>query len=257
VPLGEVGGGIILVSLLVGGFMIVGACIWGLLGLLIMREISLAQFLISTGVLLGLVLLGMVNAPPFGRGGIILAGALAIGFPLMRRAMERRAMDKMEEEDIKRYLAAIKQRPEIPYAYERLGDIYRKRNHYDIAAEFYEKHHEISGDRETQHKAKRCRTLAQEGGKRRKLCADCHEDNPGDARYCRVCGSMLPGSWEILEPFRGERGRAYLLTVVIVSTVAAIILGVVFQLNTIYANLCFLLAATALIYYLYKRATAM
>ncbi len=254
-PLDSVGGGIIAGALLVGGLLIVGACVWGLLGLMIMKDITPLEFVLYAGGLMGLVLLGMANVPPFGRSGIILAAGLAIGFPLMRRVAERRALDQMEEEDIRRHLDTIKHRPEIPYSYERLGDIYRKRCHYDLAAEFYEKHYEISGDRDTRHKAKRCRTLAAEGG-RRKLCPDCTEDNPADARYCRNCGSTLPGVWEIIEVFRGDRGRRYLLTVVIAATAVGVLLGVVSQFHPIYANTCYLVAAAALVYYLYKRATA-
>ena len=122
------------VALFVGGLLAAGGCIWGLLGLLLMKEITFLEFVLYSGVFLGLILLAITAVP----GAAIVAGALAIGFPLLRQWADAHALAKIEQSDIEKYMHAVQKRPEIPYPYRRLAEIHAKRGHYDVAADWYQ-----------------------------------------------------------------------------------------------------------------------
>jgi tetratricopeptide (TPR) repeat protein len=253
---GAAGPAIFLAAGIMGGLLLLGACIWGLLGLLLMKEISGLEFLLYTGALLGLVVFGILGATGLGPIGLLPAVLLAIAFPLSRRWANQRGLARLEQEDIDKYRHTIAKRPEIPYPYRRLAEIYFKRGNYDVAADWYRKYLEVADDPEVQHRYRRVLQLMEQAKEKQQPCTECRFINTGDARYCANCGAMMPGPWEIIEAFRGKKGLRYLQTVALVSLIVGAILGFILQLNYIYMMLCFLNAAGAGVYYLYKRVTA-
>lgn len=250
------GAAFMLGPLLVGALLLVGACVWGLLGLLIMREISGLEFVLYSGIFLSLVVMGGLGKPPFGAAALLIAAILAIAFPLARYWGNAAALAMMDRQDIARYKLTVEKRPELPYPYRKLAEIYYRQGHYGAAAEWYQKYVTLTNDPEVKFRIRRCQEMMEKATERVKLCTECRHENPGDARYCVNCGAILPGVWEIIQAFRGKAGTRYLLTVALLSLALGVVLGLVSQLNHIYAMTFFLIAGAALVYLLYKRVTA-
>jgi hypothetical protein len=254
---GAAGGAIVDVAVLAGALLVVGAVVWGLIGLLIMRELSGLEFVVY---LCGLLVAAGAAVVMWGSSlsAGIVAGMVVIGlgFPQARKWANDAALRRMEREDIARQHKAIEKRPEIPYAYRKLGDIYYKRGQWDEAVSWYKQYQELTQDPEVKFRVKRSLELLETAEQMTRLCPDCHHANPSYARYCVNCGSMLPGPWEIVQAFRGRAGLRYLATVVVASlaigTALALLLGFV---ATPYVTCLFLIAAAATVYILYKRFT--
>lgn len=239
--------------LIVGTLPLLGACVWGLLGLLLMKEITALEFVLYAGAFAGLTSVGTLTGGPL--AGLGVAFTSAIAFPLLRRWANNHALLQMEREDIRKYEATIKTHPEFSYPYKRLAEIYYQRGNYDVAAHWYEKYMERTADENAKFRIKRCLELMEQAGEKPKLCTECRRRNPGDARYCAECGAILPGWWELIGPFRGRRGARLVLTVGVVSGAVSVVLGVVLGQGYFIAMLCFWWAALALVYYVYKRVT--
>lgn len=246
--------GITLFAAVLLSFMAAG-CVWGLLGLLLMKEISSLEFILYTGVFLGLLIMGGVGGPPFGALGIPLAMGLAIGFPLARQWGNQHALARMEQEDIEKYELTVRKKPELPYPYQRLAEIHYKRHHYEAAREWYQRYLELQDEPEIHHRVKRCTDFIERAGQRVRLCSECRQENPAEARYCVACGALLPGWWELVEGFRGREGARHLLTVAVASLVLGVLLGLIPRLSPVFARACGFVAAAAFVYYLYKRVT--
>jgi hypothetical protein len=238
---------------LVYGFMLVGACIWGLIGLLLMKEITGLEFIVYAGLFLGVVLTGMIAQQP---GLLLLAAAVAIAFPLSRRWGNAHALAVMERRDIAKYRETIQKRPEFTYPYQRLAEIYFKQGHYELSLEWYRKYLELAEDPDVKFRVKRCMDLMEQANQKPKLCTECRKPNPSDARYCGECGAILPGAWEIIQAFRGKAGMRYLISVAVASLAAGIVLGLISGLPYLIAMLFFWIAAAATVYLIYKRVTA-
>jgi hypothetical protein len=256
--IGAAGGVIVDVAVLAGALLVVGGFAWGLISLLIMRELTWPEFLLYLAGLLVVAGAGVLTwGSPLSLG--ILAGMVVIGlgFPQMRKWANDAALRRMEREDIVGHKRAIQNRPEIPYAYRRLGDIYYKRGQWDEAVSWYKQYQELTQDPEVKFRVKRSIELMEAAEQMTRLCPDCHHANPSYARYCVNCGTMLPGPWEIVEVFRGRQGLRYLATVVVgslaIGTALALLLGFV---ATPYVILLFWIAAAATVYILYKRFTS-
>jgi tetratricopeptide (TPR) repeat protein len=255
VPLDSVGGVFGGVALMAMGLMAVGACVWGLLGLLVMKEITATEFLIYAGVFIGLTIMGVLGGGPLGVAGLGVAAIAAVAFPLLRRWANSHALLQIEREDIRKYEATIKAHPEYSYPYKRLAEIYYQRGNWDVAAEWYEKYMEHTEDETIKFRIKRCMDLMAQAGEKVKFCTECLRRNPSGSRYCAGCGAILPGWWELIKPFRGRQGARLLLIVSVVSFAVSLVLGLVLQLHSILITLCFWWAAFALVYYIYKRVT--
>lgn len=258
-PIESVGGVFVGVCLLVGALLLAGAAVWGLLGLLITREISAPEFAAYCGAFIGLMLVAVANL-----GGALSLGAagaaalLAVGFPVARRMANQLALDRMDAEDITRYEHSVRKRPEIPYPYRRLAELHAKRGSYQAAAEWYERYVERvpQDEGEVHHHRKRCLELMQQAQTRPRVCAECRRVSPQEARYCVHCGAMLPGWWEVVAAFRGQAGRRYLLTLAAACLVLGIVGGTIVALPRLVSVLLLWIAAAAFMYYLYKRVTA-
>lgn len=254
---GAAGGAFISAGLLAGCLLLAGMAVHGLLGLLLMKEISALEFVIYLGVFLVVVMAGvMCWGTPLVWAPALTAVSLAVGFPLARSWANTHAIVKMEQADIERYLESVQKRPDIPYPLRRLAEIHFGRGHYEVAAQWYGKYMERVQDAGIEFRIKRCTELMERAGKRVKVCTECQHQNPGAARYCVSCGAILPGAWEIIQAFHGKAGKRYLLQAIVVSLVVGVLLGFVTSLSHIYAVLCFWIAAAAFVYYLYKRVTS-
>lgn len=253
------GGAIIGVAVLVGMLLVVGAFVWGLISLLIMRELSGLEFgLYLTGVLAAAGAAVLAWGSPLSLGIITLLILVGLSFPQIRKWANDAALRRMEREDIARFTQTVKARPEIPYAYRRLGDIYYKRGQWDEAVSWYKQYQELTQDPEIKFRMKRSLELLETAEEMTRLCADCHHANPSYARYCVQCGSLLPGPWEIVEAFRGRKGLNYLLMVALTSAGIGVVLALLFGfVATPYVILCFWIAAAAVVYLIYKRLTSL
>lgn len=252
------GGVFIEVPLFAGALLLAGAAVWGLIGLYVMGEITLLELIAYSSIFAGLVGVGIVNyGQPLMWGAAGAATVLGLGFPVARKWANDRALHRMEEEDIEKYYLRTQERPDIPYPYKRLAEIYYRRRNYDVAIEWYSEYLKRAPDegREIRHRIERCVDLMERWRQRPKICTECSHENPGDARHCVNCGAMLPGAWEVLSVFRGKAGAGYFLTVAVLSLVGGVVLGFVTSLSHIYAMLCLWVAAVTFMCYLYKRVT--
>jgi tetratricopeptide (TPR) repeat protein len=253
--MGSAGGVISDVSMMAFMLLGFGLCAWSLIGMLLMREISFAEFGIYMGIFLGLVVFGFTVPPPLSTAAFMLAGALAIAFPVMRHVANARGILRMDREDIDKYQRTVRARPELPYPYQKLAEIYFRQQHYKEAAEWYEMLLERQDDPDAKQRLKRCNAMLSHQSQTRKICPDCRGENPVEARYCVSCGSMLPGWWEVVEAFRGRKGEMFLLGSFALTLVVGTVLGALSLVPSMVVSLLFLYAAAALVYYLYKRFT--
>lgn len=244
-----------IVFVLTGALLLVGVCVWGLVGLLVMKEITALEFIFYAGAFLGLTIIGVLSGGPLGLAGLGVALLAAVAFPLLRRWANSHALLQIEREDIRKYEATVKAHPEYSYPYKRLAEIHYQRGNWDVAAEWYEKYMEHTEDETIKFRIKRCMDLMAQAGEKVKFCTECLRRNSADSRYCAGCGAILPGWWELIKPFRGRQGARLLLIVSVVSFAVSLVLGLVLQLHSILITLCFWWAAFALVYYIYKRVT--
>lgn len=258
-PIESVGGVFIGVSVLAGALLLAGAAVWGLLGLLLTKEITAPEFAFYCGAFLGLTVVAVTNwGGPLSLGAVGAAALLAIGFPVARRISNQLALDRIDAQDIARYEHSVRKRPEIPYPYRRLAELYAKRGNYAAAVEWYERYvaRAPQDESEVHHRRKRCLEMMQQADAHPRICAECRRVSPREARHCVHCGAMLPGWWEVIEAFRGRAGRGYLLTVAAACLVVGVILGMIAALPRVLSVLLLWVAAAAFVYYLYKRVTA-
>lgn len=198
---------ILALGLIVGGYMVVG-----MLGMLLNREISLGEFIVWLLAFAGLVAttlasVGTVLFPLLA----LLTLSLALAAPLSSWLVDRLGTQRLRQEDILRYFHAAQARPDIPYYFRKLGDLFYQSGDWALAAQYYEQAQKIHTDAHTAFMLDKARERAALGKGEPRMCSTCGRLNPAKARQCLHCGALLPGVHELLLALGQGRGRLWLL----------------------------------------------
>lgn len=193
-------------GLMVGGWMVVG-----LLGMLLNRELSFGEFLLWTLAFVGLLTtsLAAVGSPLFPLL-IVLTLGLGLGVPLSSWLADRLGTAGLRLQDLERYLRATQERPDIPYNYRKLGDLYYESGDWGLAVEWYEKSQKVHADPHVTYMLGKARERQRLGKGQPVLCR-CGKLNPHGAHQCLYCGASLPGAHELLAALGAGHGRIVLL----------------------------------------------
>lgn len=106
-------------------------------------------------------------------------------------------------QDMQHYQQLIRERPELPFPYQAMGDLLWERGLFDEAASYYKKALSLSGDPELKWKLKHCQEAARRKRLALTLCPNCLSEVPSHSRECPACGHYLGVSLaSLLEPAR-------------------------------------------------------
>jgi len=197
-------------GLIAGGYMAIG-----LFGMLMNREVSFGEFLMWTLAFVGLLAttIASIGTPLFYLLVLLTIG-LGLGPPLSSRLVDRLGSQRLRLQDIERYLYGTQERPEIPYNYRKLGDLYYESGQWGLAAEWYEKAQKVHADKQVEFMFAKARERQSLGRGEPVQCL-CGKLNPRGAQQCRYCGATLPGSHEILAAVGLGAGRGRLLLLLV------------------------------------------
>ncbi len=244
------------VALLAYG-LLVGACVWHAISMLLEKSLSPLEFTLYLGVFLGAAMgaIGSLGTPLF---PVLLLAAilLPIALPLGTWLVDKLKLERMRLEDIARYQTALEKRPDIPYYARKLGDIFYGSEDWALAKQYYERYQKKSGDKKIRHRIRRCEELLQAGKGQPNVCPNCGTPNPRDARFCIKCNKPLPGLWEIIEVFRARGGMSILLWGIAGATLIGLVLSFVQLLHPIYAAFFWLLVIVGLFVYIFIKVSS-
>jgi hypothetical protein len=193
---------------------IAGGClVVGLLGMLMNKELSFGEFLVWTLAFLGLLVttLASVGTPAFYLLVLLTIG-LGLAPALSSWAVNRLGAQRLRLDDLQRYLRGTQERPDIPYNYRKLGDLYFDGHDWAQAVEWYEQAQKVHADKHVDFMLDKARERLALGQGRPILCL-CGKLNPARARQCQYCSAVLPGSHEVLAALGAGRGRLLLLMI--------------------------------------------
>ena len=200
---------VLALGLIAGGYMVIG-----LFGMLMNKELSFGEFLVWTLAFAGLLAttLAAVGTPLFPLLVLLTIG-MGIGPHLSSWAVDRIGAQHLRVEDIRRYLRGTQERPDIPYNFRKLGDLYYEGHEWGLAVEWYEKAQKVhQRDRHVDFMLEKARERLALGKGKPKLCL-CGKLNPARAPHCQYCGAVQPGSHEFLLALGAGNGRVVLLLV--------------------------------------------
>jgi tetratricopeptide (TPR) repeat protein len=198
---------ILALGLIGGAYMVIG-----MLGMLLNRELSVGEFLVWLLAFGGLLstTVALSRTPLFPLLALLTL-SLALAAPLSSWLVDRLGMQRLRQEDLLRYLQGTQTRPDIPYNFRKLGDLFYQSGDWALAAEYYEQAQKILADARTAFMLEKARERAALGRGEPRVCPDCGRLNPARARECLHCGAMLPGAHELLLALGQGRGRLWLL----------------------------------------------
>ena len=240
--------------ILVGYLLAAGWIIWTLVGMWIMREITFGELAIYGGCYLACAF-GAIAAwgTPLGVGLLFLGAASVVGYPIIQKAHNTALIQQMQLADLHEHLRRIDERPEIPYSYEKVADIYFDRGQFEQALEFYARRTKLGEDPAAKWRIKKCEDEIRRAKTGEKQCIHCGTENPREARVCQKCGEQFATAYDLLEPFRGKRALTFILWTLVSSLAAAVILSILQMLNTFWLALFLVSALTCFVTYLYCR----
>ncbi len=248
---------LIMLALLLAASIAVGAGLLRMIGMYFDREIGGGELAVWTMAYVAafgatIAAWGTPVAPLLA----LLTLGLALVYPVGIYLIEKRGLQQMRQEDIQAYLQAAQEHPEIPYPYQRLGDIFYGSEDFGLAAKYYQAYLKMRKDPRVKARLQQCerrRRLAQTNAR---ICPQCGAENPRNVTHCIECGEPQPGLWEILEQFRGTKSISLLLWCVGISLGLALILAFIGILHPIIAIPLYAIAIIALAIYLYVRVSS-
>ena len=248
------GGAFFLGAALVGYFLAAGWIIWSLVGACVMREITVAELVLYGGLYLVFALGSVATwGSPLGAGFLLMAVISVIGYPIIQRVHNQTQIREMQLTDLHDNLKRIDERPDIPYSYQKVADIYFDRGDYAQALEYYGRLAKLENDANVKWRMRKCQDEVRRAQTGEKPCIYCGADNAPGARVCAKCGKDIPSSWDFLEPFRGKKALSYVLYTLFATLGAGILLGVLTSINAFWLSLFFLAAMACFFVYLYVR----
>ncbi|MBD3292115.1 MAG: hypothetical protein GF393_04265 [Armatimonadia bacterium] len=226
------GSTLIAVAALVGALLCVGGAIFRLFGMWITdRVLSTGEFAFITCGLVLLTAAAVTVEAPLSLALLLLVAGLGLVISLLPQISERVRGHKMMRDDIRRYEAALKHQPDVPFPHLKLAEIYQGREDWDRAIEHYQAYiqqHEISA--EAKRSLERCleRRRMRDMGLRR--CPVCGAENQRANTRCVGCGFYLRGTAEIMAALTtGEMMRVWQV-LALVFLAPAIVAGVLAKL---------------------------
>ena len=191
-----------------GGYLVVG-----LFGMLMNKELTFWEFLVWTLAFLGLLVTTLASlGTPLFYLLVLLTIGLGLAPPLSSWLVDRLGAQRLRLDDIQRYLRGTQERPDIPYNYRKLGDLYYDGHDWGRAVEWYEKAQKVHADKQVDFMLDKARER-QALGKGTPILCLCGKLNPARAHHCQYCGAALPGSHEVLVALGAGRGRLLLLLI--------------------------------------------
>jgi len=244
-------------ALLVGYLLMAGWIVWTLIGMFIMREITALELALYGGCYLVLAL-GAIAAWGRPLGSLLLLTGIAstIGYPIIQKAHNRALLLQMQLADLQDNLKRIDERPDIPYSYHKVADIYYEREQYGKALEFYSRCLKLGDDPGIKWRIRKCQDEIRRAETGEKPCIGCGAENPREARVCVKCGREFPSNLDLLEPFRGKKLLTFIVWTLVGSLVLGLLLGFLQAVNTFWLALLFLIALTCFFVYIYVRLSA-
>lgn len=248
---------LLMVMLLLAASIALGFSLLRMIGMYLDREISggeLAVWTIAYVAAFGITIAawGTPAAPLLA----LLTLGLALVYPVGTYLLEKRGLQQMRQEDIQAYLRAAQEHPEIPYSYQRLGDIFYASDDFGLATKYYQAYLKIRKDPRIKARLAQCERQQRLAETKARICPQCGAENPRNVTHCIECGEPQPGLWEILEQFRGGKGISLLLWSVGISLGLALILAFIGMLHPIIAIPLYAIAIMSLAIYLYVRVSS-
>ena len=197
---------VLALGLIAGAYMVIG-----LFGMLMNRELSFGEFLVWTLAFVGLLgtTIASLGTPLFYLLALLTIG-LGFAPPLSSWFVDRLGNQRLRLQDLERYLRGTQERPDIPYNYRKVGDLYYESRAWAQAVEWYEKAQKVHADKHVEFMLVKARERERLGKGEPVLCR-CGKLNPRGARECQYCGATLPGSHEIMAALGAGYGRVFLL----------------------------------------------
>lgn len=143
---------------------------------------------------LTLLLLGIITTWGTPLGGLLLLALVVscLGLPLLNRLADRIALRRMEEADIQRFSATLKQQPKNVYFRERLARIFLSRRQYDLAMAQMDLALQVAPeDRNLERLRERIETERRRTVQRLKICPKCAQESRAEATVCAHCGFLF------------------------------------------------------------------
>lgn len=214
---------------------IVGAAI---VGRIIEGELSGSHaaigLLFVAGLLIGVVFLW--NSPLVFALFLAAAGLVAL-WTMAQFAAEKSLIKQIQQEEEKRYRAAIERDPKNAAAWSALGDLYLEAKRYDDAIACYERAVQLSPtDATEKRKLARARQLKSEAEAKSKFCPQCKSPVTLFTVQCPSCGYELSAPvWVYLLAAASDRAamRKVVITFIVTLPIASFWVALFFALNPI------------------------
>lgn len=205
-------------------FLIEGFVVWQIIGQAIEKDMPAWEAAAYVGILL--VLTGfMVRHMNDPIGPTIAFSIIAFGLlhNVLSYWINQSQLAAIRAQDMRDCERMIRERPELPYPYQMMGDMLMERGMYDEAASYYKRALELSDDPEVKWKLKHCQQAARRKRLGLVLCPECLSEVPKQSRECPICGHFLGVALAgLLEP-----ARRIAVVLAAVGCVAAAITGAV------------------------------
>jgi ribosomal protein S27AE len=164
------------------------------------KTLESQEAILYLGVLL-LLLLGIISSWGTPIGWLLLLSLVVgcCGLPLLNRLADKAALRKMEDADIQRFSATLKQQPKNVYYRERLARIFLGRRQYDLALAQLDLALETTPqDRNLTRLRERVETEQRRTVERLKVCPKCGQESHADSAACAHCGFLFMDPSDIL-----------------------------------------------------------
>jgi len=250
--IGLFGGAFFIVALLLAASIAVGFGFLRMIGMYLDREISLGELVIWTFAYLAAFAITIATLNWL---FALMTLALTLVGPVTSYLANWRGLRQMRERDIANYLQMAKERPEIPYPHEKLGDIFFASSDYGLATHHYRAYLKTMKSGRIKARLEQCERYQRIKETQARICPKCGAENPSFVTHCIQCGEPQPGLWEILEQFRGRKGYSALLWLGGGSMGLALILSFLGVLHPIYAAGLYVIAFCGLFVYVYLRVS--
>lgn len=248
---------IFMVMLLLAASIAVGFGLLRVIGMYFEREITFGELAGWTIAYIG-ALATTIAAWGTPAGPLLALMTLALGlvYPVGSYLLEKRGLQRMRQEDILGCFQALKDRPNIPYPYRKLGDIFYASQDFALAAKYYTAYLKITKEAKIKARLQQCERKQRIAETKARICPQCGAENPRNTSHCIECGELQPGLWELLEQFRGRQIARLLLWAVGISMVLALVLAFVGILHPIITIALYAIAIMGLTIYLYVRTSS-
>jgi hypothetical protein len=197
-------------ALLIGGFMVVR-----MQGMLMDRELTFPEFLVWLIAFLGLAATSLAWwGTAWGYFLVLITLGTALVVPLLSRHGERLGLQQMRVRDIETHLELARRRPDIPYSFRRLGEIFYQSGDWEPAIEYFERSLALHYDPEVAFHLQKAKERLALGPGQPQICCACGHLSPRRATECVHCSEELrPSGREVLAALGSGYAQVVLVVV--------------------------------------------